>query len=72
MATYDARLFARLEDGTGYDNTNATEILNPYVNFMHHENTQTLADAIVAESIQMRGMSLYYIPRQFVRVFVDQ
>ena len=65
--SYDASLFARLEDGTGYDNTNSSEILNQYVNFMHHENTQTLADAIVAESIQMRGMSLYYIPRQFVK-----
>lgn len=67
MATFDSSLFAKLEDNSGYAKTNETEILNPYVNFLNFENTQTLADSLVAESIQMRGIELYYIPRQFVK-----
>ena len=62
--TYNSGLFAKLENGTGYNQTNDTEILNPYVNFLHYENIQTLADVLVAESIQMRGIELYYIPRK--------
>lgn len=67
MATFDSSLFAKLENNTGYNNTNETEILNPYVNWNHYSNVQTLADSIVAESVQMRGIELYYIPRQYVK-----
>lgn len=67
MATFDSSLFAKLENNTGYNNTNETEILNPYVNWSHYSNVQTLADSIVAESVQMRGIELYYIPRQYVK-----
>ncbi|UNI74603.1 neck protein [Acinetobacter phage AB-Navy4] len=66
MTTFDSSLFAKLEDGTGYDKTNVSEVLNPYVNFYHHENTQTLQDVLVAESIQMRGVECYYLPSEFV------
>lgn len=62
--TYNSGLFAKLENGTGYNKTNDTEILNPYVNFNHYANVQTLADVLVAESIQMRGIDLYYLPRK--------
>lgn len=40
MATYDKNLFAKLENRTGYSQTNETEILNPYVNFNHYKNSQ--------------------------------
>ena len=66
MATYDKNLFAKLENHTGYSQTNETEILNPYVNFNHYKNSQILADALVAESIQMRGVECYYVPREYV------
>lgn len=65
--TYNANLFAKLENKTGYAKTNETEILNPFVNFNHYKNVQTLADVLVAESVQMRGIELYYIPREFVK-----
>lgn len=64
---FDSTLFARLESQKDYENTRRTEILNPYVNFNRHTNTQTLADIMVAESIQMRGVEMYYIPREFVK-----
>lgn len=66
MTTYNSSLFARLSDETGYNKTNEHNILNPYVNFGNHENTQTLQDVLVAESIQMRGIECYYLPREFV------
>ncbi|ELQ8975007.1 neck protein [Shigella sonnei] len=66
MATYDKNLFAKLENHTGYSQTNETEILNPYVNFNHYQNSQILADVLVAESIQMRGVECYYVPREYV------
>lgn len=66
MTTFDSSLFAKLENKTGYDSTNEHNILNPYVNFNSHENTQTLQDVLVAESIQMRGVECYYLPREFV------
>lgn len=66
MTTFDSSLFAKLENGTGYDKTNQHSILNGYVNFNNFENTQTLQDALVAESIQMRGIECYYLPREFV------
>lgn len=66
MATYDKNLFAKLENRTGYSQTNETEILNPYVNFNHYKNSQILADVLVAESIQIRGVECYYVPREYV------
>ena len=66
MATYDKNLFAKLENRKGYSQTNETEILNPYVNFNHYKNSQILADVLVAESIQMRGVECYYVPREYV------
>lgn len=66
MATYDKNLFAKLENRTGYSQTNENEILNPYVNFNHYKNSQILADVLVAESIQMRGVECYYVPREYV------
>lgn len=67
MTTYDSSLFAQLENKTGYSETNESQILNPFVNFNKYQNSQTLADVLVAESIQMRGIELYYIPREFVK-----
>ena len=66
--TYNSNLFARLENGSGYSNTNESEVLNPFVNFNHYQNAQTLADVLVAESIQMRGIDLYYLPREFQKL----
>lgn len=68
MATYDKNLFAKLENREGYSKTNETEILNKYVNFNKYENSQTLADVLVAESIQMRGIECFYVPREYVAV----
>lgn len=68
MTTFDSRLFARLENDTGYAKTNESEVLNPYVNFYNHENTQTLADALVAETIQMRGIDCFFLPREYVNL----
>jgi hypothetical protein len=65
MSTFDSRLFAKLEDYRGYNKTNETEILNPYVNFYNHRNSQTLADALSAEAIQMRGIEFYFLPREY-------
>lgn len=63
---FNNSLFARLESQKDYEHTRQTEVLNPYVNFMKHENTQTLADILNAEAIQMRGVEMYYIPRELV------
>lgn len=64
----DKNLFARLSDKSDYNSrTNEKEILNPYVNFLDHSNSQTLANVLVAESIQMRGVKLYYLPRQYYK-----
>lgn len=66
MSTYNSGLFAKLENRSGYARTNETEILNPFVNFNKYENSQTLADVLVAESIQMRGIECFYVPREYV------
>lgn len=68
MNTYDNNLFAKLESGKGYNQTNSSDVLNKYVNFNHYKNSQTLADVLVAESIQMRGIDLYYLPREFQKL----
>lgn len=61
-------MFAKLENQTGYPKTNKESILNPFVNFHEHANTQSLFDVLVAESIQMRGVECYYIPRELNNV----
>lgn len=65
---YNPNLFAKLESGLGYNKTRKEEILNPYVNFFKHTNTQSLKDVLVSESIQMRGVELYYIRRDYVNL----
>lgn len=64
----DNNLFARLENREGYAKTNQKAVLNPYVNFHKHTNTQTLQDVLVAESIQMRGVEAYYLRRELVNL----
>lgn len=66
MTTFDSSMFAQLENRNGYIKTNESEILNPYINFFDSKNVQNLADVLVAESVQMRGIEFYYIPREFV------
>lgn len=61
-------LFATLEEKNGYERTRVKNVLNPHVNFHKHENTQSLADVLVAESIQMRGVEAYFIRREFVKL----
>lgn len=68
MSTYNDSLFAKLEDNSGYLKTNATAVLNPHVQFNKHENSMTLADALAAEAIQMRGIECYYLPREYVEI----
>ncbi|MGL6228662.1 MAG: hypothetical protein ACRC3J_05580 [Culicoidibacterales bacterium] len=63
---FDKSLFAKLENKKGYDDTAENEILNPYVNFHAHTNSQSLHDYLAAESIQMRGVECFYIRREFV------
>lgn len=65
---YNPNLFARLESGDGYNKTRENDVLNPYVNFFKHANTQSLQDTLVAESIQMRGVECYYIRRELVNL----
>lgn len=64
----DTSLFAKLSNESGYQNTQKHEVLNPYINFMKHKNTQQLADVLVQETIQMRGLEFYFIPREFVDI----
>lgn len=64
----DSSLFARLENGNGYAQTNAHNILNPYVNFNNHKGTQSLFNTLVQESIQMRGIEFFYLEREFVNL----
>lgn len=61
-------LFATLEQRHGYERTRVKNVLNPHVNFHKHENTQTLADVLVSESIQMRGVEAYYLRRELVNL----
>ena len=71
MSIYDDNtksLFARLENNTGYGATYDDKILNPYVQFHNHTNSQTLSDVLVAEAIQMRGVRCVYIRRDLVDV----
>lgn len=63
MTTFDSNLFAKLESRAGYAETNNSSVLNPYVAFNSHKNTQQLADVLVAEAVQMRGVECFYLPR---------
>lgn len=65
---FNPGLFAQLESGAGYNKTYENSVLNPFVNFHQHANTQSLSDVLVAESIQMRGVECYYIRREFVNL----
>lgn len=65
---FNPDLFAKLESGYGYNKTREDEVLNPYVKFNKHENTMSLHDVLVAESIQMRGVECYYIRREFANL----
>lgn len=56
-------IFAKLENNSGYNSIYDNAVTNPYVNFFYHKNTQNLQDALVAESIQMRGVEMIYIRR---------
>lgn len=68
MIGINSGLFAQLESKEGYQKTRENDVLNKYVNFHKHENTQTLHDYLVSESIQMRGVEAYYIRRELVNV----
>lgn len=64
---YDQKhLFARLENGTGYKQTYDEDVLNRHVNFHKYADTQFLAKSLVSESVQMRGVEMFYIRREFV------
>lgn len=68
---YDANtknLFAKLENNSGYGDTYDNELTNPYVNFMNYKPTQILQDMLVAEAVQMRGIPMIYIRREFTKL----
>ena len=65
---FDNSLFAKLEDGSGYGNTHDEKILNPHVNFYHHDNTQAFARYLISEAVQMRGVEVFYLRREFVKL----
>lgn len=65
---FNPDLFAKLESGLGYNKTREDDVLNKYVQFHKHQNTQSLHDVLVSESIQMRGVECYYIRREFVKL----
>jgi hypothetical protein len=65
---FNPNLFAKLEDGYGYNKIRKENILNPYVNFHNYTDTQSLKDVLVSESIQMRGVEVYYIRREYVNL----
>ncbi|MGQ3469555.1 hypothetical protein, partial [Xanthomonas campestris] len=65
MTTVNGRVWAREEGGGGYDKEKENEKKNTYVNFYNHRNSQTLADVLSAEAIQMRGNESYFLPREY-------
>ncbi|QQG34040.1 neck protein [Aeromonas phage ZPAH1] len=69
MIMFDENLFARLEDGSGYeDNTNKKHVLNPYVNNYAYGYSQAFARHLVSESVQMKGVEVFYIRRELVKL----
>ncbi|AUE22749.1 neck protein [Aeromonas phage Ah1] len=66
MFARNQSMFAQLETGAGYSKTYQNEVLNPYVNKHEYEPTLSLHEMLVAESIQMTGVEMYYIRREFV------
>ncbi|APU01480.1 head completion, neck hetero-dimeric protein [Aeromonas phage 65.2] len=66
---FNENLFARLENGTGYeDDTNKKEILNPHMNNYQYGYSQAFARQLISESIQMKGIEVYYMRREFVKL----
>lgn len=56
-------MFAKLEGSKGYSNTYDSHTVNPYFNWTKAANEQQLQDILVAESIQSRGVEVFYIRR---------
>lgn len=66
---FDQNLFARLENGDGYeDNTKKKDILNPYVNNYNYEYGQAFARNLMSEAVQMKGIEVFYIRRELVKL----
>lgn len=65
---FDTGAFAQLESRKGYNDTSVDEVLNPYVNFDNHTQTQSLHDMMSAESIQMWGIKCFYLRRNMSNV----
>lgn len=57
--------FATLSDGSGYDNTYDSKVLNPYFD-NNYSGEQNLYSSIAAETIQSKGVEAIYIPRVFI------
>ncbi|ADM79850.1 neck protein [Aeromonas phage phiAS5] len=68
MFARNQSMFAQLETGAGYNKTYQESVLNPYVNKHDYDPTLTLQEMLVAESVQMNGVEVYYIRRQFVKL----
>lgn len=61
-------LFAQLESGDGYMKTRSNEVINPYVNFNNDPKLQEFARLVTSEAVQMRGIELFYMRREFVKL----
>jgi len=57
-------LFAKLENGEGYNDTRENHVLNPWMNFHDHEGSQALVDVLTSEAIQARGVEAVYLKRE--------
>lgn len=66
MYKKSSHLFARLENQSGYNDTHDNHITNPFVNNFNNANTQALARSLVSEAVQMKGIEMFYIRREFV------
>lgn len=58
-------MFATLSDGSGYDNTFDSKVLNPYFD-NKYQNDINLYSSLASETIQEKGVQGIYIPREFV------
>lgn len=61
-------MFAHLESQKGYSNTNKNYFLNPYVNHLNHKGQQGLQDILVQEQIQMNGIEVVYLVREYQKL----
>ena len=66
MFARNKSMFAQLETGAGYNKTYQDSVINPYVNKHEYGPTLSLQEMLVAESVQMNGVEVYYIRREFV------